>query len=339
MKLIFKLSIITLLFFSFNLPVSAQAPASIDGVNIKTNTDSPRPGQRIEVSVESFNYELNASSIIWVVDGKTFAQGVGLTKINILGPKIGIPSNVSAIIKIPEGREITKSIILKSGSIDIIWESYGYVPPFFKGKSAFIYQNKLKLIAIPHLSKDGVEEIDPKTLVYSWKRGGKYIEGGQGYGKQSVEIPPDDLPRVLDISVEVSDREQTQNTVGYINLTPDEPSIIFYEIDPLYGVFFNKSLNNKASLENDEMRVLASPFGFNINDNPLTYTWSINDIEQAELVKNQSIVLRTKGDTEGSSNINLEIRNLREILQGARSEITIFFKKKDRAIDGNNSVF
>ncbi len=339
MKLIFKLSIITLLFFSFNLPVSAQVPASIDGVNIKTSTDSPRPGQSIEVSVESFNFDLNSSSIVWIVDGKTVNQGVGLTKINIVGPKIGVPANISAIIKTPEGREINKSIIIKSGSIDIIWESYGYVPPFFKGKSSFAYQNKLRLIAVPHLSKDGINEIDPKTLVYSWKRGGKYIEGGQGYGKQTVDILPDELPKTLDVSVEVYDREQTQNTVGYITLTPSEPSITFYEIDPLYGIFFNKSLESKVSLKNNEIRVLASPFGFSVDNNPLTYSWSINNIEQAELAKNQSIVLRTKGDSEGSSNINLEVRNLRDILQGARSELTIYFTKKEQVTEENNSIF
>lgn len=325
MKLIFKLGTILLFFCILALTTHAQIPTSIDGVNINANPENPRPGDSIEISVESFNFDLNSASIVWIVDGKTKEQGIGLKNIKVIGPKTGISMVVRAIIKTIEGREIQKNITIKTGSVDIIWESSGYTPPFFKGKLPFAYQNTVRFIAIPHIGRDGVSEMDPKTLVYSWKLGGKYIDGGQGYGKQSVEVQSGDIPKPLDVSVEVYNREQTVNTVGYITLEPAEPNLSFYEEDALYGVLFNKSLSGRVQMKNSEMKILAVPYGFAEGN---TYNWSINNAEQTDLLQNRSIVVRTKGDTDGSSSIDLDVRNIENILQGVRNGFTVYFTKK-----------
>lgn len=312
----------------FAVNAFAQMNISMDGVTIDTNISNPGPGQVVEVSIESFSFDLNGSSIVWTVNGKTQSQGVGLKKTSVIAPKLGIKLNVSAIIKGSDGREITKSITIKSSYVDIIWESNGYTPPFFLGKIPYTYQNSIKLIAIPHISKDGIKEIDPKTLVYSWKRSGKYIDNGQGYGKQSIVIEADDLPRPLEVTVDISTREETEHIKSSINIEPSEPSLVFYEDDSLYGILFNKSLTGRIPLKNSEMKVLAVPFGFNLKNQNNAYTWSINNIEQTDLSKNRSIVIRTKGDTSGSSSVNLDMRNLDSILQGAVAGFTVYFNKK-----------
>ncbi|HEY9583861.1 MAG TPA: hypothetical protein VJI66_02785 [Candidatus Paceibacterota bacterium] len=326
MNLIFKLGIFPLLFFTFAVITHAQIPTSIDGVTIDTSVSNPRPGQSIEVSLESFSIDLNSASVVWLVAGKTQEQGIGLKSINVVAPKSGPGLTITAVIKPSGAGEIRKTITIKTGSVDIIWEAHGYSPPFFRGKLPYMYQNSIRLIAMPHLSRDGVSELDPKTLVYSWKKGGKYIENGQGYGKQSVEIPAEDIPKPLEITVEVYNREQTEKTEGAITLEPTEPSLSFYEEDALYGILWNKALTGRVSLKNSEMKILAVPYGFNINNN--TYAWSINSIEQPDLIRNRSITIRAKEDTEGSSDIELDIRNQSSILQGARDEFSVFFNKK-----------
>lgn len=324
-----KLSIIALLFMG-TMSVHAQIPTSIDGLNINVDKDNPRPGENVVVLIESFSFDLSSASIVWVVDGKTQNQGIGVTKTTVRVGSVGVPVSVTAVVKTSEGREVKKSIVIKSGSVDMILEPLGYFPPFFGGKLPFTYQNKIHVVAVPHLSKDGKNEIDPKVLVYKWKLGGKYVENGQGYGKQFVDIQADEIPKPIDIEVEVYDREQTQDTVGTMTIEPIEPSLSFYEEDSLYGVLFNKALSGKVSLKNSEMKIRAVPFGFNINPkNDLNdYTWSINNIEQQDLSKNQSITIRTKGDAEGTSNINLDIRNQGSILQGARGGFSVYFNKK-----------
>jgi hypothetical protein len=76
------------------------------------------------------------------------------------------------------------------------------------------------------------------------------------------------------------------------------------------------------------MKVLAIPFGFNLANRDISYVWSINNIEQPTLIKNRSITIRTKGDSDGSSNVDLDIRNQDDILQGATEGFTVYFNKR-----------
>ncbi len=332
MKLLLKISVITLFlifYFGFYSESIAQVQTPIDGVTIDTSNENPKPGQNVDIFIESYLFDLNSSSIVWTVNGKVSDKGIGIKKISVPAPKIGTQIDVSVDIKGSDGREVKKAISIRSGYVDLVWESDGYVPPFYKGKAPFSYQNNVRITAIPHLAKNSGTEVDPRTLVYTWKLGGKYIDNGQGYGKQSVVIEYGDIPKTLEITVDVINREQTLHTVGSMNLTPSEPSLLFYEEDSLYGIYYNKVLPDKFNLKNVEAKILAIPYGFNLNNQEIDYTWSINNIEQSDLIKNRSIIIRTKGDTSGSSNLFLDIRNQDRILQGARGNFTINFKKRD----------
>lgn len=324
---IFIISSILILPFYSNAQIS-QSP--IDGVTISAEPSSPSPNEEVTVSIESYVVDLNSASIVWLINNKTSAHGVGMKEFKVKAPKIGESIVVTAAINTSDDKEIKKAYIIKSGSVEIIWESEGYLPPFYKGRNIFAYQNTVKLIAIPHLSSDGKTESNPKNLVYKWKKGGKYIDNGTGYGVQSIKIKSDDIPKPMEISVDVYTRDQNESAQGFISLEPTNPTIEFYEIDPLYGILFNKSIGSKINLNNSEITVLSAPFGFNKD---LSYTWSVNNVERPDLSKNQSITLRTKGDTDGSSDIGLDIRGLDDILQGAQSSFSINFKKKINEIE------
>ncbi len=336
-KVLISIFLITF-FLSFSFS-NAQVQTSIDGINMTTNPEMPAQGVDVTVSIESFLVDLDSSSIVWQADGKTIGSGVGLKEIHITSPKTGGFVKVTAIVKSSDGKETRKTTTIKSGSVEIVWESKGYTPPFFKGRNSFTYQNEIKLVAIPHLSTNGVNEIKSSDLIYKWRMDGKYIDGGIGYGKQSVSIKADIIPKPLEISVEVYNRDQTEGATGRLSINPSEPSVEFYEMSSLYGILFNKALVRAVTLSNSEISIFAVPFGFNFNSrtSPLNYNWSINNVEQPDLIKNQSITLRTKGDTDGSSSIDVDIRNENEILQGARASLKINFKKG--LVEQNNVTF
>lgn len=337
-KILFTIFVITLLSLSLNVHAQYQSP--IDGVTISINPEKPGPNDDVSVSVESYLIDLSSASIIWLADGKDIGHGVGMKNIKIKAPSAGKKLTITSVIKSSNGKEVRKVAVIKSGSVEILWETpKSYSPPFFKGKNPFVYENWIRLIAVPHLSTDGVKELDPKVLVYKWKKDGKYIENGSGYGIQSVDIKADEIPKPLDISVEVYTRDQNESAVAFLKLEPVEPSVSFYEVDPLYGIYFNKTIPNYISLQNSEITLLASPFGFNYNplNKKLSYIWSVNNIEQSNLNKNQSITLRSKDNIEGSSNISIDIRNENDILERALSSITINFKK--RVVEEDNTAF
>ncbi len=333
----FLITILTLMFLLSFSYTNAQMSTSIDGITITSVPINPEPGENVIISIESSLLDLDSASTVWLSNGKNIYSGIGKKEIIVKAPMGGKKLIVTVVLKDHNGREVQKAVVLKSGSVDLIWEPINYTPPFYKGVGNLVYQNKIKLIAIPHLYSSETKELDPKNLVYQWRLGGKYIDGASGYGKQSITIDAGDIPKHLDISIDVYNREETQTAVKKISLKPKEPSVSFYEMNPLYGIYFNKALSTKISLEDSEMTILSAPFGFSFKKNQLVYTWSINNTEQSSLSNNQSITLRKKDDTSGSSDINVEVRSNENIMQGAQSSFGVDFKKKETV--NNNKIF
>ncbi len=303
----------------------AQIPVSLDLINIKTSPPLPKPGEMVTISVESFSTDLNGASIIWLVDGKNFAQGIGKKSIELKAPLIGKTMSVMAVIMSIEKVEIKKALILKTGDVDIIWESEGFIPPLYQGRAEYGYQNQIRIYAIPHLSDGKGGETDPQTLLYKWKVNDKVQLAQSGYGKQSLVLR-EELPKDLDVVVEVTTKEGIEKATADITLSPGKPSISFYEDNPLYGVFYNRSLKQNVQLTNQEINVRAVPYSFSITpQSPLSYLWSINNEERRDLESKESIILRTRGDVEGTSNISLDVRSEENILQGARANLSLMF--------------
>lgn len=328
-KFIILICAVFLLGFLLSATISttahAQTPDSLDGVDVIISPPIPSPGENVTVELQSFSTDLNAASIVWAINGKNYAQGTGVTSIKTIAPPLGKNIPILAGIMTAEGNEIKKAITLTSGGVDLVWESAGYVPPLYKGKSLFFYQNQIKINAMPHLAGPNGTELDPKSLVYKWTENDKVIQEQSGYGKQTLTMQVD-IPRPLEVSVEVGTKTGTQKASASITITPTDPSISFYEEDPLYGVLYNQAILGKIALTNDEVTMYSVPFGFNTP--VLSYQWSINNLQRSDLSTNRSITLRTKEGTIGNSDISLEIRNTRNILQGASKAVSIYFNKK-----------
>jgi hypothetical protein len=312
---------------SFPLIGKTQAPNPIDSVSISIDPETPIPGKNATIKLVSYNIDLNSSNIVWQVGGKTVSKGVGIYKLNIIAPPIGKVSNVIATISTIDGREIKKGINVKSSDTDLVWETDGFIPPFFEGKSLFSYQNTIKIIAIPHLMGTNGKEADPRLLSYKWTVNSRVMQDQSGYGKQVLQLR-DELPVDLSIEVEILSRDGNQKSVANISLAPGDPSISLYEEDPLYGVYYNIALTDSKVLKNNELSVLSVPYYFNKKKNTdLSRVWSINGIEQTDLKNNDNITLRTNQNSEGKSKVSLEIRGSDNILQGAKKEIDVFFNK------------
>ncbi len=332
------ISIICLALFSA-LPAAlhAQMPTvSLDGVNTEIEPEAPAPGESVTITLVSFNTDLNAASIVWLVDGKNLTSGIGKKSIVILAPQLGKITNVQAVIMTVEGKEVRKVIPVSSGGVDLVWESKGFVPPFFKGKAPFAYQNPVAVTAIPHLAGPNGVELDPKSLLYTWKVNSKGVPDQSGYGKQTLLIK-DDLPKSSEIELVVTSRVGSLKAASTLTLSPGDPAVSFYEEDPLYGILYNNAIVDLIRLSNQEITIRAVPYSFNLNTtNPLTYVWSVNNLERNDLSTNQSITLRTKGDTEGQSRIGLEVKSSGNILQAARNAINVEFTKKK---EGDTTLF
>ena len=207
----------------------------------------------------------------------------------------------------------------------------------FSGKLPISYQNTINIIAIPHLADSKGVEYDPKNLVYEWKRNSRTVEDESGFGKQSFNLTGEIVPRDVTITVTASTRDGKKKVSGYINVSYTSPSLNFYVDDPLYGPLYNKILDENIIIGKEkEVSVIMEPYGFNKPTNGLgnlDLTWMINNYEKPELSKNQSVTLRAPENTSGTSNIELSIKNKKDILQSASANFTIKFN----SIENNNN--
>ncbi len=324
---IFHICVVLMFFMVLTPPVSAQGVPVTPGIDLSSSIQSPSPGQNITISAKSYNTDLNSTTLIWSINGTEIKRGVGATTLNTTAPLAGKINNVSVTAIALDGTRLTGSLSLGSGSVDLIIESDGYVPALFLGKVHPTYENKIKVIAIPHMTQTNGTEYDPNTLIYEWRKNETILENQSGYGKSSLTLEGSLIPRVFTVSVTVKNRSGENFVNGLITISPEQSSLGMYVDDPLYGPLFNKAIINQINLGSQrESAVIATPYGFNVSPTGnVSYEWTINGSIRSDLLKNQSIIIRSPEGTTGSSNISLKVKNSRNILQTAIGGFNVSF--------------
>lgn len=331
--LVLFISITIFSFLIIRLSVLAQTVPAVSGMDLSVSTSNPSPDQTVIVTARSYNIDINSATVTWTVDGKMIKKGIGLTTLDVTAPSLGKITAVKVTATTPGGMVVSGSINIQSGYVDMIVEPNGYTPPFFKGKLPISYQNTISVIAFPHIAKSNSVEYDPATLIYQWERNNQVIEDQSGYGKQSITLLGDIVPRPFTVTVTVTSQDGKTQTSGYLPISFTDPSLEFYVDDPLYGPLYNMAKQGSINLGlQKETTILAVPFGFSGRANDLkglTYDWKINSISHPELSSNNSIILRVPEGETGSSNVSLIIQNQAKILQGAKkSFLTLFGGQK-----------
>lgn len=304
-------------------------PLAPGSLQLITSTDNPIPGQQVTITAQSFSVDISGATIVWNLNGKTIQKGIGMSTFETTAPALGKKNTISVTAIIPNGQQISATVTIGSGTVDLIVESDGYAPPFFKGKVPLVFQNKATVVAIPHIANSAGVEYDPKTLVYTWKKGDTVLQDQNGYGRQSIVVYGDIIPRPYNISVSVTPRSGGAQASAIIPIDMQSPSISLYANDPLYGTLFNRAIKETLNLgSKKEMSVLAVPYGFNkplqgLGD--LSLAWMINGISYPELSSNESIILRSPDGQAGSSNIQLGINAKKNILQSSGAGFSVVF--------------
>lgn len=322
-----QLSLISLIFFSFSLSANAQVYGQ--ALDVTFTPVNPGPGDRISVTVKDVVGNLDEKEIIWTLNGKIEKRGIGEKNFEFdLGP-LGSVSTVKVTTNV-----LSKTIQIRPTEVDIIWESDGYAPPFYKGKVLRVYQSGLRLVAIPNFISSAGDLIDRTRLVYNWRNSGVLNAPGSGYAKSLLIYPGSTITRPLKMAVEVSSIDGTHKGGEEIVVEATEPLVFLYEDHPLYGTQYNKSLNDAVlELQDREVRVAAVPLYFstaNKADEKLKYSWNINGFAALNKSFRDSVVLRREGDlsaqTSNQSNVRLQLDNQEEFMQSYIANFRVKFQ-------------
>jgi hypothetical protein len=323
----------------FGYTTHAQTPYNTQTIDVSSSIENPAPGDKIILTAKSYSVNISSANVVWSINNKVVNKGIGLDSYSMTLPTDGKNIIVSVSATPPSGGTYTGSIEIKPSSVDLVIESDGFIHSQFQGKLSPVFQNKIKIIAVPHITDKNGKEYDPQNLVYRWKVGESILADQSGYGKQSAIIVQDILPNDIRLSVEVFTRDGSIKTGARTLIEPSEASVSLYIDDPVYGTLFNRSIGNILRIGGEkEASVKVIPFGFNKSqkNNEPSMTWYINDYEHPELANKDSITLRTPEEA-GIARIRLNIQNNISILQRALAGFEARFTKG--IANTNNSEF
>jgi hypothetical protein len=300
----------------------------MSSINIDYSPTNLRAGDSVTLSITSDSLDLNNVKVIWYVDGviKKESNNKTLTintKIN------GDKTIIRAIVQTPDGIIKENSIEISPVGVDLVIEPISYTLPFYKGKPLFVMQGKVKIVALPDIVLKGVKLLS-KDLYFKWSKNGSVLGSNSGIGMNSIVVNSTIPVKDINIGLEILDTSGNSILETSRTLSKDEPSILFYENNPLLGVLYNKQIPSNYYIgSKEELNVIAKPFSFDFltdTSNNASYSWLVNDNSVIPSNKiNELILKQTKANSSGSASISLNISNNDKILQSVNRSFDIIF--------------
>jgi len=308
------------------LPYKVEAVSS-SSILVKMSPENPNPGENTTITLSSYSTNLDSVSISWSVDGKTVSSDVGKKSFSVTAPEAGREMNIVATIALPDG-DIDTKIIIRPAVMVLLWQADdSYVPPFYKGKAMPTADSEIRVVAIPEV-KSGSKMIDPKNMVYAWKKDYTNNPNGSGYGKNFFIYSSDYLEDQNNIGVTASTTDQAYSSQKSISISTQQPKIIFYKKDDKLGTLWEQALSDGHQIIDTEI-LEASPYFISPKDiriPSLVFNWFINDnMVAASNFRKNLMPLAVQPGVSGTSTIKLKISNNYKIFENASKEINVDF--------------
>lgn len=326
MRRVFLITFFSIIAF---LPIfsNAQLPG-VDMAELILEPERPGPNETVSARLQSSITDLNLADISWIVNDEIIASGKGVKSISFKTGAIGKKLSIDVMIVSKEGFSFSKNITFNPAKVDLIFESESYAPPFYKGKTLYPYQGVIRVIAVPSFVDEKGKAIPKENLIFNWKQKDKFLKDYSGYGKDTIFFRSELLATRNYLLVEVSTPDNKYLADNVLVLNPVDPKVVFYEEDPQYGILYNKALFGEATLKKEELKVVAIPYFFNVENKDsynLKYNWSLNG--QSINRDTNFIVLKNTNNSFGLSNLALQVTNTIDIFQFVDTNLRIKFDK------------
>lgn len=323
---IFMRKIVFFLVLTAVCVVPRTASAQVQPLILNLSTEFPKPGEVVSFYVDSYILDLNTSVIKWTVNGVVRKEKVGDRSIEVTAGLAGSTNSVDVEVITRDGRVINEGIVFYPAEVVLLWETDGYIPPFYKGGAPYLLGSTIKLTALPEFFVRGVR-MDPKNLVYTWKNYFSEVPEASGYGKNTFEINDVSYLRpTRSITVEVSAPGGIPAGSATVTIGPKSPQLVFYEKSPLEGILFNKALEKSVLVSDNEVSLYATPYFFtspNLFLPNLTLEWLVDGFPAEGYENANEIVLVKKPGQSGTSNLLVNARLPGNILQSASKDISL----------------
>ncbi len=255
--------------------------------------NNPKPYEDVTVTLTSYSTDLNKAMIKWQNGANIVLSGYGKTSysfkalgpnsITILDISIGDPDAIN---------EITKRIVITPSEVELVWEGIdSYTPPFYRGKSFPSGESMIKVVAIPNTS---TIKQNKGSVTYNWKSNDNSVQSASGYNKDSYVFKNSELNDGEKITVNAQSLDGKYSATNTIKIPITKPEVIFYKKSPTDGVLYNQAIINDSFISEEEVSLVAEPYGLAIkgNENNFNYSWKINGKEIETPKKKTELTIR-----------------------------------------------
>ena len=326
------------------LPAQAGAQFTIPGaessISIELRPAHPAPGSSVELTLQSPLYDLEGSDITWSANGKTIGSGPGAVSATVTVGALGSQTDVTVLVDGDRGLFSSEISIIPT-SMDLLWESDSFTPPFYKGRALPSAGSGVTLVAIPHFFRQGGAEVPADQVVYTWKKDGEILGSLSGRGKSSARIRGSLLFGNDVISVEATSLDGAFSGEASARIKDVEPDLILYEDHPLFGVLYHRALIGTTFIPETEMSFTASPYFAaitNADDSNLEYAWRVNEADVVPNPLKPSEITINAEKSSGIARVELSLAHATNYFLDVRGRWGITFTKNG-ASTGIGDVF
>lgn len=279
------------------------------------------PNDVVTVELNAYTLNTNGASITWRIDGVEQSNAKDQRSLTMSTGELGTTQAVQAVITLTNGSQVTARTTVRPIRIDMLVEADTFTPAFYTGRALPSNGSTVVVKAIPFTDSNQPQS----NLSYSWQVGREVVGGGAQIGKDRITFTPG-FEKATRVQVTVFDTNGRSLGSRTITIPIAEPEIHFYEINPLRGLQ-TQALGSTAPFRGIEMQVKAEPYYMSRGkqSDELHMAWKLDN----QTISNPSadprqITLRRQG-TRGNFQLEFEIRNLTELLQGAKKAMTLQF--------------
>jgi len=304
------------------LPFGTIDLSQFNDFQIEFNPKYPGANTSVRAKIISYTFDTDISTITWVLNGQTIAQGKGEKSIEFKTGDIGSSIDLSISVITEKSQRVQKRINFTVGDVDLLWQAMTNTPAFYKGKAIPTSGSEIKLTAITNgLGKS-------QNLIYEWRRNFQNVPSASGVGKNSYTFRLSDIYGQEVVRVRVSGPDKAFSIEKTIVIKPKQPEVLLYEMHPFEGPLYRQALGKEIDMgDKSEIAIMAEPFFFPKPDIPsLTYNWTLNRNPLESLDQPNIIGLSTtEDDQSGRAQIILEINNPQKLIQKLTKSLTINF--------------
>lgn len=290
------------------------------GTSIDIKPKNPEPGDTFTATINDYSLTGNTSAVLWKLNGTNLEEYANQRSITIKAPTSSEPLLLQASLEQNGGNSIILQKEIKPIFLDLIVEPQTRTPAFFEGRGLPSIASMVNVTAVLD------DELSPKDLIYTWTINNKVLDGGPLRGKNTAtfKTPPG---QVFLAAVEISKINGEFVSSKTIQVRSFSPEMYFYEKNTLYGVV-PKPITN-FDLIGSSATLIAEPYNLSLNtyNHPDLLEWEVDGkkvtIEDGNPY--EITLARPNGVKSGSSDINFHVRNLTDLLSGAKGNFGIKF--------------